>query len=87
MQRSCVFTPRRDCNGTDLLEEKFDKLLNVTLCYPENTGSPFYDMLTGKMTRIVVRVSLVAIEEGLRGDYINDKGFKRRFQTWLNALA
>lgn len=66
--------------------EQFDKLLNVTLCYPENTRSPFYDMLTGKMTRIVVRVSLVPIAEELHGDYLNDKSFKRRFQSWLNAL-
>ncbi|WP_435928409.1 acyltransferase [Dryocola sp. BD613] len=66
--------------------EQFNQLLNVTLCYPENTGSPFYDMLTGKMTRIVVRVSLVTIEKDLYGDYVNDKAFKLRFQSWLNAL-
>ena len=30
-------------------------LLNVTLCYPENDRKPFYDMLSGKLTRIVVR--------------------------------
>jgi hypothetical protein len=38
---------------------QFDKLLNVTLCYPENDKTPFYDMLSGKLTRIVVRVNLV----------------------------
>ena len=38
------------------------------------------------MTRIVVRVSLVPIAEDLHGDYVNDKGFKRRFQQWLNAV-
>ena len=69
-----------------VLGPQFDKILNVTLCYPENTHSPFYDMLSGKMTRIVVRVSLIPIEEELHGDYVNDKVFKRRFQTWLNAL-
>lgn len=70
----------------NVLGSQFDKMLNVTLCYPENTDSPFYDMLSGKMTRIVVRVSLVAIEDNLHGDYVNDKAFKRRFQSWLNAL-
>lgn len=70
----------------NVLGSQFDKMLNVTLCYPENTDSPFYDMLSGKMTRIVVRVSLVAIEDTLHGDYVNDKAFKRRFQSWLNAL-
>jgi len=74
------------CWALNVLGKQFDKLLNVTLCYPENTQSPFYDMLSGKMTRIVVRVSLVPIEEDLHGDYVNDKAFKRRFQQWLNAL-
>ncbi|MBJ3816047.1 acyltransferase [Shimwellia pseudoproteus] len=70
----------------NVLGEQFDKLLNVTLCYPENRHSPFYDMLSGKLTRIVVRVNLVPIEGELHGDYVNDKNFKRRFQRWLNSL-
>lgn len=69
-----------------VLGKQFDKMLNVTLCYPENVSSPFYDMLSGKMTRIVVRISLVPISEELHGDYVNDKNFKRRFQLWLNTL-
>ena len=55
-------------------------------CHSENAQSPFYDMLSGKMIRIVVQVSLEPITEDLHGDYVNDKGFKRRFQQWLNAL-
>ncbi|HEY3985622.1 acyltransferase [Cedecea sp.] len=70
----------------NVLGQQFDKMLNVTLCYPENDRLPFYDMLTGKMTKIVVRVSLVPITEELHGDYVNDKNFKRRFQLWLNTL-
>lgn len=70
----------------NVLGSQFDKLLNVTLCYPENDRKPFYDMLSGKLTRIVVRIDLEPIKEELHGDYVNDKGFKRRFQLWLNAL-
>ena len=70
----------------NVLGSQFDKLLNVTLCYPENDRLPFYDMLAGKMTKIVVRISLVPITEELHGDYVNDKNFKRRFQLWLNTL-
>lgn len=70
----------------NVLGKQFDKILNVTLCYPENDRLPFYDMLSGKMTKIVVRVSLVPITEELHGDYVNDKNFKRRFQLWLNRL-
>lgn len=70
----------------NVLGSQFDKLLNVTLCYPQNSSHPFYDMLSGKLTRIVVRVNLEPVKEELHGDYVNDKGFKRRFQLWLNTL-
>ncbi len=70
----------------NVLGSQFDKLLDVTLCYPENDKTPFYDMLRGKLTRIVVRVNLRPIDPELHGDYVADKNFKRRFQLWLNAL-
>ncbi len=70
----------------NVLGSQFDKLLDVTLCYPQNTHTPFYDMLSGRLTRIVVRVDLVPITDELHGDYTNDKNFKRRFQQWLNTL-
>ena len=70
----------------NVLGSQFDKLLNVTLCYPENNQKPFYDMLSGRLTRVVVRVSLEPVMEELHGDYVNDKNFKRRFQRWLNRL-
>ena len=70
----------------NVLGSQFDKLLNVTLCYPENNTRPFYDMLSGRLTRIVVRINLVPIGEELHGDYVNDKNFKRGFQRWLNGL-
>ena len=66
--------------------KQFDKLLNVTLCYPDNNRQPFFDMLSGKLTRIVVHVDLQPIADELHGDYINDKSFKRHFQQWLNSL-
>ncbi len=70
----------------NVLGEQFDKLLDVTLCYPENDKTPFFDMLSGKLTRIVVRINLLPVNEELHGDYVNDKNFKRGFQQWLNKL-
>ncbi|VDR30689.1 Probable acyltransferase yihG [Raoultella terrigena] len=70
----------------NVLGSQFDKLLDVTLCYPQNKPHPFYDMLSGRLTRIVVRVNLMPVAEELYGDYVNDKNFKRRFQRWLNEL-
>jgi 1-acyl-sn-glycerol-3-phosphate acyltransferase len=69
-----------------VLGQQFDKLLNVMLCYPENDNKPFYDMLSGKLTRIVVRIHLLPVTDELHGDYVSDKNFKRRFQQWLNNL-
>lgn len=70
----------------NVLGKQFDKLLNVTLCYPDNNRQPFFDMLSGKLTRIVVHVDLQPIADELHGDYINDKSFNRHFQQWLNSL-
>ncbi|WP_342322865.1 acyltransferase [Kosakonia sp. BYX6] len=70
----------------NVLGKQFDKLLDVTLCYPENDRTPFFDMLSGKLTRIVVRIDLLPVNEELHGDYVSDKNFKRGFQQWLNKL-
>ncbi|MCI1034699.1 acyltransferase [Raoultella terrigena] len=70
----------------NVLGSQFDKLLDVTLCYPQNNRRPFYDMLCGRLTRITVQVNLMPVAGELHGDYVNDKNFKRRFQRWLNEL-
>ncbi|WP_045853706.1 acyltransferase [Raoultella terrigena] len=70
----------------NVLGSQFDKLLDVTLCYPQNNRRPFYDMLCGRLKRITVQVNLMPVAEELHGDYVNDKNFKRRFQRWLNEL-
>lgn len=70
----------------NVLGSQFDKLLDVTLCYPQNNRRPFYDMLCGRLKRITVQVNLIPVAEELHGDYVNDKNFKRRFQRWLNEL-
>ncbi len=38
------------------------------------------------MKRIQVRIEELAITPELRGDYVNDKQFKRNFQLWLNQV-
>lgn len=65
----------------NVLGKQFDKLLNVTLCYPDNNRQPFFDMLSGKLTRIVVHVDLQPIADELHGDYINDKALSAIFSN------
>lgn len=68
------------------LGEQFEKIINVTLDYPDNREHPFRDLLCGRMKRIQVHIEEIAITPELRGDYVNDKPFKRDFQLWLNQL-
>ncbi|ELC0660697.1 acyltransferase [Vibrio fluvialis] len=66
--------------------EQFSNIIDVTLAYPDNTDKPFRDMLMGRMHRIVVRIRVLPVDEQVRGDYFNDKPYKRQFQQWLTAL-
>lgn len=69
-----------------VLGNQCDRIINVTLHYPNNRDRPFLDMLCGRLKRIVIRIELLPIDESLKGDYFNDKQFKRQFQQWLNTL-
>lgn len=66
--------------------DQFENIIDVTLAYPENTEKPFKDMLMGRMTKIVVRTKVLPVNEHVRGDYFNDKPFKRQFQQWLTSI-
>lgn len=68
------------------LSEQFDKILNVTLLYPDNQSQPFLDILCGRMKRITIRVETLLISDNIHGDYLNNKIYKRQFQLWLNQL-
>jgi 1-acyl-sn-glycerol-3-phosphate acyltransferase len=67
----------------NILGMQFDRILNVTLFYPDNAEKPFIDLLCGQMKRIVIRIETLPIDDSLRGDYLNDKTYKRQFQQWL----
>ncbi|WHP80288.1 acyltransferase [Edwardsiella anguillarum] len=68
------------------LGSQFDRVLNVTLLYPQNERRPFLDLLCGRMQDIVVHIETLPISDEIRGDYFNNKRFKRQFQLWLNTL-
>ncbi|GIC78401.1 acyltransferase [Moritella sp. F3] len=64
----------------------FNKILDVTIIYPDNPDSPFKDLLQGKLKRIVIRVETIEITTELQGDYENDATFKHNFQQWVTSL-
>ncbi|CAM3890994.1 putative acyltransferase YihG [Vibrio aerogenes CECT 7868] len=64
----------------------FENIIDVTLAYPDNLETPFKDMLMGKMKRIIVHIDILPVDEQVRGDYFNDKPYKRQFQKWLSNV-
>ena len=66
--------------------ERFDALLDVTIVYPEGVPS-FWDLLCGKVRRVVVRVRELKIPQDLLGgDYEGDPAFRARVQAWVQEL-
>lgn len=68
------------------LGDQFEKIVNVTMAYPDNEEKPFIDMLSGRMKRIEVWIEEIPVTEVQRGDYMKDKPFKRGFQQWLSGV-
>lgn len=66
--------------------EDFDALLDVTIAYPEGTPS-FWDLLSGGMKSVVVRVHTRPIPpELVGGDYSADAAHRARIQEWLGGI-
>lgn len=63
----------------------FSDILDITIAYP-NSKHPMMDMLSGRMTTIIIDVATLPVTTELIGDYFNSPEFQGRFQTWLNAL-
>jgi 1-acyl-sn-glycerol-3-phosphate acyltransferase len=70
----------------EVLGSRFDSLLDVTIVYPDGVPT-FWQFLSGRVRRVVVRVQRVAIPAELQdGDYARDTAYRKRFQHWLGDL-
>jgi 1-acyl-sn-glycerol-3-phosphate acyltransferase len=66
--------------------ERFDALLDVTIVYPDGVPS-FWDLLSGRVKQVVVRVRELEIPRDLLGgDYEGDPAFRARMQGFVQAL-
>jgi len=66
--------------------EQFDSLLDVTIRYPHGVPT-FWDILSGKVPEIQVRVREIAIPRDLLdGDYERDSAFRARVQAWVHTM-
>ena len=66
--------------------ERFDALLDVTIVYPGGVPT-FWDLLSGRVRQVVVRVRELEIPRDLLdGDYEGDPAFRARMQGWVQAM-
>jgi 1-acyl-sn-glycerol-3-phosphate acyltransferase len=66
--------------------ERFDALLDVTIVYPGGVPS-FWDLLSGRVREVVVRVQERSIPPDLLGgDYEGDAAFRARMQAWVKGM-
>ncbi len=59
-------------------------IVDATIVYPQGAGT-FWDLICGRIPDIRVQVNLIPITDEIRGDYFNDRAFKRDFQNWING--
>lgn len=72
--------------AVQVLGAQFNTLINVTIVYPDKTPT-FWEFLSGRVTRIVVRVKETPIPPGFVGkDYSKDSEHRIAFQRWLSAI-
>jgi len=66
--------------------ERFDALLDVTIVYPDGVPT-FWDLLSGRLKQVVVRVREREIPKDLLGgDYEGDPVFRARIQAWVQVM-
>ena len=73
------------------LGEQLDSLVDVTIVYPQAdpaTRAPtFWDLLTGRVSRVVARAQLRDIPANLLGrDFRSDPQFRRDLETWIMRM-
>jgi len=69
----------------DAMGEHLNKIVNITIYYPDGTPS-FNDFILGKINQIEVIIETMDIEQSLKGDYFNDRATKIHFQKWVNKI-
>lgn len=69
------------------LPEQLHSYLDVTLVYPGNQPPTFWDLLSGKVARVVIDLRKLPLPKHLRsGDYQQDAVFRAEFQAWINQI-
>ncbi|MEE4134418.1 acyltransferase [Pseudomonas viridiflava] len=67
--------------------EQLDAILDVTVVYPGFGIPGFWDMLCGRVPKVIVDIRTRPMDPALwQGDYENDPVFREKIQGWVNQL-
>ncbi len=67
--------------------EQFTNVLNVTVLYPEVfKKDALYEVMHGRLKKIVVRVKVLPVPEVDNKRYFSESSYRVEFQRWLNQL-
>ncbi|MDG1864765.1 MAG: acyltransferase [Woeseiaceae bacterium] len=70
----------------DAMGDMFDKILDVTIVYPQGVIS-FWDLLCGRFSQVGVEVEKRVIEQWMiNSDYQNNYNDRQRFHLWLSEI-
>ena len=70
----------------EAMGEQFSAVLDVTIVFPLG-ATQFWDLLTGRIHRIVVRVSQYGVpKELLQGCYLNDPVYRQQMKEWVAEI-
>jgi len=67
--------------------EQLDAVLDVTVVYPGERIPGFWDLICGRVPRVIVDIQTRDLDPALwQGDYENDPEFRETVQRWVNQL-
>jgi 1-acyl-sn-glycerol-3-phosphate acyltransferase len=69
-----------------LMGNEITKILDVTIDYPNHHSPSFWDLMTGKLDKIIITAKLTAIPLDVRGSYIESSQQRKKVQQWVNQL-
>jgi 1-acyl-sn-glycerol-3-phosphate acyltransferase len=68
------------------LGDRLDSMIDVTIIYPDGRPS-FWDLLSGRVQRVLVHAREVPIPDDLRGRNLRkDRGFRKDLEAWAQQL-
>ncbi len=69
-----------------LMGEEITKILDVTIDYPNHHSPSFWDLMTGRLDKIIVTAKLIDIPADVQGSYIENSQQRKKVQQWVNQL-